>query len=149
MYTSHEAKLYYIKRVKTYRPRPSSMSFLPSIHKLLGGLSFRFWPSKLNLLLTRQDLLFFSGHLLITVKKLYVTRVEIVALYPVLRSLSIFPLKQSPNVEVTNWTLIINKLHWVCKATFSGFILEIKWAPFCNFMGPFFKKGAPRKGVPQ
>ena len=33
----------------------------------------------------------------------------------------------------------------------SGFILEIaqwsqaQWSPFCNFRGPFFKKGGPRK----
>ena len=26
---------------------------------------------------------------------------------------------------------------------------EKKLAPFCNFLGPFFKKGGPRKGFPQ
>ena len=88
-----------------------------------------------------------------TIKKLYVTRVEIVALYRVLRSLSIFPLKQSPNVDVTNWILIINKLHWVCKATFSGFILEIgQWGsgelPSVILWGPFSRKGLQEKGSP-
>ena len=27
--------------------------------------------------------------------------------------------------------------------------MRVKWAPFCNFRGPFFKKEGPRKGVPQ
>ena len=27
--------------------------------------------------------------------------------------------------------------------------MRVKWAPFCNFRGPFFKKGGPRKGSPQ
>ena len=36
----------------------------------------------------------------------------------------------------------------------AGFILEnwpmrVKWGLLCNLRGPFFKKGGPRKGVPQ
>ena len=27
--------------------------------------------------------------------------------------------------------------------------MGVKWAPFCNFRGPYFKKGGPRKGVLQ
>ena len=27
--------------------------------------------------------------------------------------------------------------------------MRVKWAPFCNFRGPFFKKGGPRKGFPK
>ena len=27
--------------------------------------------------------------------------------------------------------------------------MRVKWAPFCNFRGAFFKKGGPRKGIPQ
>ena len=27
--------------------------------------------------------------------------------------------------------------------------MRVKWAPFCNFRGPSFKKRGPRKGVPQ
>ena len=27
--------------------------------------------------------------------------------------------------------------------------MRLKWASFCNFRGPFFKKGGPRKGFPQ
>ena len=26
--------------------------------------------------------------------------------------------------------------------------MRVKWAPFCNFREPFFKKGYPRKGSP-
>ena len=68
-------------------------------------------------------------------------------------SLSIFPLKQSPNVEITSWTMIINKLHWVCKATFSGFILEIgQWGssefPSVIYGALFQERGSKKRGHP-
>ena len=127
------------------------MSFLSGIHKRWGDWASGFGPWSWIFLFTRQDLLFVSDYLLITNKKLYVTRIEIVGPYAVLRSLSIFPLKQSPNVEITSWTLIINKLHWVWKATFSGFILEIgQWGsndpPSVILWGHFSREGLQEKG---
>ena len=29
-----------------------------------------------------------------------------------------------------------------------NWLMRVKWAPFCNFRGPFFKKGGPGKGAP-
>ena len=127
------------------------MSFLSGIHKRWGDWASGFGPWSWIFLFTRQDLLFVSDYLLITNKKLYVTRIKIVGPYAVLRSLSIFPLKQSPNVEITSWTLIISKLHWVWKAIFSGFILEIgQWGsnepPSVILWGHFSREGLQEKG---
>ena len=36
-----------------------------------------------------------------------------------------------------------------CRVFSRNWPVRVKWAPFCNFRGYFFKKAGPRKGFPQ
>ena len=41
-----------------------------------------------------------------------------------------------------------SKWLYLPRVYFRNWLMRVKWAPFCNFRGPFFKKGSPRKGAP-